>query len=210
MPEPAAEIVKLYFDYKSPFAYLAKDPAFALHERYRVELRWIPFVLRLKAPGERSIYSDRKARYSYMDARRWANRRGGFKIKGPPKIYDSRPALIGGLFAQRCAASGMQVGDRDMFRAYTDEVYRRFFERTLEIDRAEEIAALIAELGGSAGEYEAYLGGAGEGDLAACLDEADADQVFGVPMFVLRGELFWGYDRMDFLEQRMGELGLGR
>jgi len=211
MADPALERVKLYFDYKSPFAYLAKDPAFELPRRYRIELRWIPFVLRLKAPGERSVYSDRKARYSYMDARRWANKRGGFRIKGPPKIYDSRPSLIGALFAQHHAGgAGARGGDRDFFRAYTDEVYRRFFERTLEIDRAEEIGALITELGGSASEYEAYRAGQGEGDLTVCLDEADADQIFGVPIFVVRGELFWGYDRMSMLEDRLAEIGLLR
>jgi hypothetical protein len=54
-----------------------------------------------KGKGERSIYSEHKARYSYMDARSWANRRGGFHIMGSLKVYDSTPALIGGLFAVR-------------------------------------------------------------------------------------------------------------
>ena len=98
MAEP--EELKLYFDYKSPFAYLGVEPAFELPDRFAVGLRWIPFTLRIKGRGERSQYSEWKARYSYMDARRWANRRGGFRIKGPPKVYDSSPALIGGLFAQ--------------------------------------------------------------------------------------------------------------
>src|SRR6185436_6401513 len=101
--------------------------AFALAERFAVELRWIPFILRIKGKGERSQYSEWKARYSYMDARRWANRRGGFPIKGPLKVYDSSPALIGALFAQ----------DRDFFRLYSETVYRRFFERALEIDHAD-------------------------------------------------------------------------
>ena len=95
------EEIKLYFDYKSPYTYLAMQPAFDLPSRFHVELRWLPFLLRIKGKGERSIYSEWKARYSYMDARRWANRRGGFRIKGPPKVYDSTPSLIGGLFARR-------------------------------------------------------------------------------------------------------------
>src|SRR5712692_11163745 len=90
--------VKMYSDYKSPFAYLAFDPAFALQERFAMLVRWIPFQLRIKDRGQRSVYSDYKARYSYLDARRWAKPRG-ILIRGPLKIYDSRPALIGGLFA---------------------------------------------------------------------------------------------------------------
>jgi 2-hydroxychromene-2-carboxylate isomerase len=193
------ETIKLYFDYKSPFAYLAKDPAFQLAERYRIEVRWIPFVLRLKGPGERSVYSDRKAKYSYMDARRWANRRGGFIIKGPPKIYDSRPALIGGLFAQQ----------HGFFRPYTDRVFSRFFERTLEVDVPAQVGAVIEELGGSAAEYHDYLNEAGAEKLEECLAEADQDLIFGVPIFVFRGELFWGHDRMGLLEERLAEARLG-
>ena len=49
--------VKMYSDYKSPFAYLAFDPALELQERYRIRLRWIPFQLRIKGKGERSQYS---------------------------------------------------------------------------------------------------------------------------------------------------------
>lgn len=41
------EEIKLYSDYKSPYAYLAFDPGFALEEKYRVRVRWIPFQLRL-------------------------------------------------------------------------------------------------------------------------------------------------------------------
>ena len=68
--------IKMYSDYKSPFAYLAFDPAFELEKKYRVRVRWIPFQLRVKGKGERSVYSEYKARYSYLDARRWAKPRG--------------------------------------------------------------------------------------------------------------------------------------
>src|SRR5208282_6804039 len=81
--------------------YLAFDPGFALEEKYRVRVRWIPFQLRIKGKGERSVYSEYKVKYSYLDARRWANMRGGLVLRGPLKIYDTRPALIGGLFARK-------------------------------------------------------------------------------------------------------------
>ena len=192
------EEIKLYFDYKSPFAFLAAEPAFELSERFAVEVRWIPFLLRIKGKGDRSQYSEWKARYSYMDARRWANRRGGFPIKGPLKVYDSSPALVGGLFAQR----------HGFFRRYTTEVYSRFFERELEIDQPEEIARLMTALGHQAEEYRRYLGGEGSGDLERCIEEAHGDRVFGVPIFLFRGEPFWGHDRIPLLEERLAECGL--
>jgi 2-hydroxychromene-2-carboxylate isomerase len=198
---PAADDeLKLYFDYKSPFAYLAMAPALDLPLRYAVRLRPLPFLLRIKGKGERSVYSEWKVRYSYMDARRWANRRGGLVIKGPPKIYDSSPALIGGLFAQQ------QGG----FREYSLEVFRRFFERRLEIDRADEIGALLEELGHSQADWRAFLEGPGPDRLERSIDEGHEDQVFGVPIFVFRGELFWGYDRMPLLEERLLAARLAR
>jgi 2-hydroxychromene-2-carboxylate isomerase len=194
------EEIKLYFDYKSPFAYLAAEPAFALPERFAVALRWIPFLLRIKGAGQRSVYSDWKAQYSYMDARRWANRRGGFPIKGPLKVYDSTAALIGGLFAQRAGC----------FRPYTEQVYARFFRRELEIDLPEQIAALFDELGHSGADYRTYLAGTGPAALEACIAEAHSDQIFGVPIFVFRGERFWGHDRMPLLEERLSDAGAQR
>ena len=196
----ALETVKLYFDYKSPYAYLAAEPAFALPERYRIRLRWIPFQLRIKGKGERSQYSEWKARYSYRDARRFANRRGGFRIMGPLKVYDTTPALIGGLFAQR----------EGFFREYTLETYRRFFERRLELDLPDAVAGLIAELGGDASAYLEWAAGEGARRLEACIDEAHDDQVFGVPIFRLRDEPFWGNDRIPLLQERLGEYGLER
>ena len=197
------EELKLYFDYKSPFAYLAKDPAFALSERFDVSVRWIPFILRIKGKGERSVYSEHKAKYSYLDARRWANRRGGFPIKGPLKVYDSVPSLIGGLWTMKQEEPGL-------FRRYTDEVYSRFFDRRLEIDQPEAVASLIDELGHSGAAYLEYLAGAGRDEFEACQEEAAADHIFGVPLFVFRGEPFWGHDRMPLVEERLAEAGLLR
>jgi len=192
------ESVKLYFDYKSPFAFLAVEPAFALPERFRIELRWLPFILRIKGKGERSQYSEWKAKYSYMDARRWANRRGGIPIKGPLKVYDSSAALMGGLYAAR----------EGFFRAYTEQVFSRFFKRELEIDRPDDVAAVIEELGHSAEAYRRYITQDGLHELEACIEEAHRDYVFGVPLFVFRGEQFWGHDRIPLLEERLAECGL--
>ena len=40
--------------------------------------------------------------------------------------------------------------------------------------------------------------------------EADRDGVFGVPTFVIDGERFWGYDRMDWLTKKLDAMGLRR
>ena len=49
MPEQTGEQaeVKMYSDFKSPYAYLAFDPGMTLGRRFNVRVRWIPFQLRL-------------------------------------------------------------------------------------------------------------------------------------------------------------------
>src|SRR5258708_36885716 len=92
------EVLKMYSDYKSPYAWLAFDPAFALEQKFAVKLKWMPFQLRIKGSGQRSVYSEYKVKYSYMDARRTANERSDKKItRGPLKISETTPALTGGF-----------------------------------------------------------------------------------------------------------------
>jgi 2-hydroxychromene-2-carboxylate isomerase len=197
MPTDIAE-VKMYSDYKSPYAFLAFDPAFELEKRYRIRMRWLPFQLRIKGKGQRSEYSELKVKYSYMDARRWANLRGGIVLKGPLKIFDTSPALIGGLFAEK----------HDKLVEFSRAVFTAFFRREFEADSPDAVAKLVAELGMSEAEYRDYLAGDGPKDYENAQLEAVADRIFGVPMFIFKGEQFWGYDRMEFLERRLTDAGL--
>src|SRR6266404_1690611 len=125
--------IRLYYDYKSPFAYLAMAPAYALMESHRVQLRYIPHEIDIRTVfggdlDERPERSWRKIRYLYLDARRFANERG-IVIRGPQKIFDSRLSLISGIFADQ----------HGRFRAYSDRVFERFFKRELNIEAESEL-----------------------------------------------------------------------
>src|SRR3984957_3215053 len=197
MPAAEAKEVKMYSDYKSPFAYLAFDPAFALEQRFRIRIRWLPFQLRIKGKGERSLYSEHKARYSYLDARRWAKPRG-IVIRGPLKVYDTTPALIGGLFAEQ----------HGRLLDFSRKVYELFFKHELEADDPNAVASVIESLGMSADDYRKYLSGEGALSYQRAQDEAAADHVFGVPLFLFENEPFWGHDRLPALEERLTDAGL--
>ena len=47
-------------------------------------------------------------------------------------------------------------------------------------------------------------------EFEAGMQLAQRDEVFGVPLFVFRGERFWGHDRIPLLEERLAEAGLRR
>src|ERR1700722_10103894 len=154
----AAETIKLYYDFKSPFTYLAMEPAYRLEETRRVRLRFIPLELPVREAygGELEQRPQRdwdKVRYLYMDVRRFAKERG-IIIRGPQKIFDSRLALMSGFYADR----------NGHFRPYADRVFERFFKRELNIEDFDSLAAVMAEAGLDAAGFRRYAEGEGLND----------------------------------------------
>jgi 2-hydroxychromene-2-carboxylate isomerase len=194
--EPAMEKprVRIYTDYKSPYAFVANKRLFELEET--VELEWLPYTLRIPefmgTVEERTPHFWRKVRYSYMDARRFANAQG-LVMKGPRRIYDAFYASVGMLFAQR----------HGFFRRYHDTVFHRFWSHDLEIDDFSAISDVVASVGGSAGDFQAFVAGPARAEHDRIIDEAERLGVFGVPTMVFNGELFWGNDRIDMLIERI-------
>ncbi|MFT4119602.1 2-hydroxychromene-2-carboxylate isomerase [Bradyrhizobium sp.] len=193
MPKP---VVRVYTDYKSPYAFVANRRLFELEDKHGVELEWLPYTLRVAefmgTVEERTPHFWRKVRYAYMDARRYANAQG-LVMKGPRRIYDAFHASVGMLFAQR----------HGFFRSYHDTVFRRFWSHELEIDDLGDITGVIVGCGGSTGAFEAYVSGPARAEHHRIIDEAEALGVFGVPTMVFNGELFWGGDRIDMLLERI-------
>jgi len=200
-----ARTLKLYIDYKSPYAYLAKDLAYDLERETGVRLDWLPYTLdipsflgsaRVNAQGaveeeSRNQHQWRRVRYSYMDCRREANRRG-LTILGPKKIFDSSLANIGLLYAKR----------HGVFRAYNDLTFERFWKRELDIERPENIAAVLAEAGAGATDFAAFAADQGRRELKELEGEAQAAGVFGVPSFLLAdGDLYWGREHLPHLRE---------
>lgn len=188
--------VRVYTDYKSPYAYVANKALFELEASHDLELEWLPYTLRIPefvdTVEERSAHNWRKVKYFYMDARRFANQQG-LILKGPKRIYDATLSSAGMLFAQR----------HGFFRAYHDTVFSLFWTHQLDIDALDQMSAVIAQLGGLAPAFEAYATGPGPAEVAAITAEAESLGVFGVPTMVLDGELFWGGDRIDMLKRRL-------
>jgi len=162
--------VRVYTDYKSPYAFVANAELFALEENEGVELEWLPYTLRIAefmgTVEERTPHFWRKVRYSYMDARRYANAQG-LTIKGPRRIYDAFYSSAGMLFAQR----------HGFFRPYHETVFRRFWNHELELDMLSEIAAVIAELGGSVSAFEDYVKGGAREEHDRIVAEAEGQIV---------------------------------
>ena len=195
--------IKFYYDYKSPFTYLAMAPAYALMESHRVRLRYIPYSFDFAVFGgpleNRDERSWRKVRYLYMDARRFANARG-LIIRGPQKLFDSRLALTSGLWADR----------HGLFRPYSDRVFERFFKRELDIENGAALDAVMKEVGLDTEGFKRFAAGEGARELQQAFAEGERDNVFGVPTFIVEGEPFWGNDRVEWVARKLDAMGLKR
>jgi 2-hydroxychromene-2-carboxylate isomerase len=199
MAEPRT--VTVYIDYKSPYAYLAKDLAYELARDFPVRLDWQPYVLdipsflgsaRLDKSGRvveenRNGHQWRRVRYSYLDCRRQARKRG-LTIRGPQKIWNSQIALIGMLYAKRQGEA--------VLRRYHDLTFERFWKRELDIEDPAVVTAVLAEVGADASGFASYLAGEGSAELQRRCREAEEKGVFGVPSFIVDGELFWGREHL--------------
>jgi len=189
------ESLIVYFDYKSPYAYLAVADARGLAASAGLAIEWRPYTLEipqfLGAVETRNAHQWRRVKYSYMDARRIANERG-LTVLGPQKIFDSRIAHIGALYAQ----------DQGVFDHYHDQVFERFFKRDLDIEDPAAITAVLSSSGASNPDgFAAFVANEGAERYNRILSEAEALGVFGVPTFVVGEELFWGGDRVEMVRK---------
>src|ERR1700758_3438816 len=199
----------VYIDYKSPYAYLAKDLVYELERDFAVHIDWLPYTLDIPSAlgsatvddngrvieEQRNAHQWRRVRYSYMDCRRQAQKRG-LVIRGPRKIWDSTLALRGMMYAKR---EGPAV-----LRRYHDTVFERFWKRELDIENPDEIAMVLTETGANTRGFPTYLAGQGREELENVCRAAEAMGIFGVPTFVLDGGLFWCREHLPDIREMLG------
>jgi len=199
------QTIKVYSDYKSPYAYLAKDLIYELESETGCLVDWLPYTLDIPAYlGSARIGSDgsvaeenrnahqwRRVKYSYMDCRREANLRG-LTIRGTQKIWDSSLANIGLLYAKR----------RNVVRPYHDLVFERFWRRELDIENVQVLTNVLSECGADSSSFAEYAAGDGQRELLEAQRDAEAAGVFGVTSVLLEdGDLYWGREHLPRIKQ---------
>lgn len=199
----------VYMDFKSPYAYLAKDPTYQLEDDFDIEIDWRPLTLDIPSYLG-SAKTDRKGkvteskrsprqwlavRYAYMDAKRYA-RLKDMLLYGTQKIWDSSLASIGMLWAKQ--------QDRGVLKAYFDIVYERFWRRELDIEDAAVIEAVLREAGADTVSFGAFLAAEGREAHDRLQDALHPAGVFGVPTYVLDGEIYFGREHLPTVRWILG------
>ena len=177
----------VYFNFRSPYCYLAANRLFELLENTLVEMLWRP----LGAWSGRSSLqqAEQKRRVIRQDIARWAAR-SGLPLMPPPLTTDPTIAALGSLQAQQ----------QGCLEQYVKTVMSREWGQGQDIGQQQVLVNIAQEIGLDREKFiETITSQSARNKLAENWQEAQSKGVFGVPSFVVGEEIFWGNDRMDFL-----------
>jgi 2-hydroxychromene-2-carboxylate isomerase len=190
--------IDFYFDFSSPYSYLAAEEIEALAERHGRELRWRPLLLGavFKVAGNVPLTESYgpKARYSLRDFARSA------AFIGLPYCHPS-VFPIGAVAASR-AVLWLQREHPAQAVPFIHATYRALFvadrnvaELPVVLDVARAVGVDVAALESGLQEESIKLA------LRNAVEEAVARGVFGAPTLFVDGEQFWGHDRLAQVER---------
>lgn len=191
--------LEFYFDFSSPYGYLASERIDALAAQYGRTVKWRPVLLGVifKATGAAPLTTvPLKGDYARLDFVRSA------RFMGIPYRPPSRFPLP----TQMAARAYYWLHDRDcaMARAFAHAVYRALFVDDRDISDPEVVLAVAAAVGADRMALaEAVESSALKERLKAEVAAALEKGVFGSPFILCDGEPFMGADRLPQLEARL-------
>ena len=199
MSESTANALEFYFDFSSPYGYLASEKIDELAAKYGRKVKWRPVLLGVifKATGAAPLTTvPLKGDYSKMDFERSAHFMG--IPYNPPTRFP--------LPTQVAARAYYWLHERDctMARAFAHAAYRALFVEDRDISSLDVVLDLAASIGA---DRTALAEGVESPEIKDRLKEEVAAAltkgVFGSPLIFCDGEPFFGADRLPQLEARL-------
>ncbi len=188
---PAA--IEFYFDFSSPYGYLAAQLIDGIAEEYGREVAWKPILLGVafKTTGSRPLLNiPVKGDYARHDLARSARLFGiPFTVPEPFPFESVAPCRATYWLAER---------DPGAAKALARAVFHAAFGEGRSVSEPQAVAALAADLGLDPEEVVAAVQDQRIKDLLRSeVDAAIEKAVFGSPYFIVDGEPFWGFDRLE-------------
>ena len=189
--------VEFLFDVVSPTAYLAYKRLPNIAERTGAAIQWTPVFLGgvMKGSGNTPPGSvPAKAEYMEYDLVRCAAR---YEI--PFTFNHHFP--VNTLIVQRAAVATLDEAGEDAFRRLIDACFQAMWVEVQDLGDPDIVAEVMADAGFDAQSLAARaVDPAIKAKLKANTDDAVARGVFGAPTFFVDGEMYFGQDRLDYVE----------
>ncbi|MGR3991803.1 2-hydroxychromene-2-carboxylate isomerase [Pseudomonas sp. 1121_17] len=191
--------VEFFFDLGSPASYLAWTQLPELCARHAAQLVYRPMLLGgvFQATGNASpVMVPAKGRYMMLDLQRFAQRYG--VVFGLPAGFPLNTlGLMRGL-------TGMQLQAPERFEALLALLFNALWAEQRALGDAQVLEQTLAA-GGFDPQQFAELAAQVEVKqaLKAATEEAVTRGVFGAPTCFVEGQMFFGQDRLDFVEQAL-------
>jgi 2-hydroxychromene-2-carboxylate isomerase len=83
-------------------------------------------------------------------------------------------------------------------------VYARFWRRALDVGDADAVAQVLVDTGFDPTGFDAFLAGEGRAEHDRLREEAHGAGVFGVPSYLVEGELYFGTERIPRVREKLG------
>ena len=189
--------VEFFYDFGSPASYLAYTQIEKLAERCGATLVWKPFLLGgvFKAVGNQSpAMIPAKGAWLFGDLALWA-KRYGVKLAMNPHFP------VNTLYLMRGATWALAKGRH---KAFADAAFRAMWAEAKNMGDPKVIGEVLAAAGFDPAEVMAGMNDETVKDaLKAVTEEAVARGAFGAPTTFVGKEMFWGQDRLDFVEEAL-------
>jgi 2-hydroxychromene-2-carboxylate isomerase len=199
-------VVDFYFDFSSTNSYFAAFMLPEICDRNHARVYWMPThsAALFRGTGfDVMAMTVRKARYLWRDHARYAEATGlPFKR---PRRFPIKTAVA--LRAVLAAGHTVQPGDNERSREQaqrriTQAIMRAYWERDEDISDREVLTSTVSSAGfDGASLLKIADATPAREELAAMIEKAVDRGVFGVPTFFVGNEMFWGKDRLDFVER---------
>jgi 2-hydroxychromene-2-carboxylate isomerase len=189
-----ARTLEFYFDYGSPYSYLADTQVEAITRRTGTTLVRKPMLLGgvFKSTGNHSPADlPQKSTWSAFDMPLWA-RHYGVPFQRNPFFPINTLALMRGAAAAELDGC---------FATYHPAIFKAMWVDGRNLNDMKEVAAVLATAGLDAQKFGNRIQEQDVKDrLKATTDEAVGRGVFGAPTSFVDGQMFFGNDRLPFVE----------
>lgn len=212
------ENLDVYWSFRSPYSYLVTPDLEKLVADYDVDLN-LRVVLPIAVRAKEALFnaSNRKpALYIVMDSLRRAEFLGLpmiFPPKPDPVVqnYETLQVAAEQPLIMRLAKLGVEAQRQGKGLTFAKTVSALIFGGTENWDKGDHIDKAAASIGLTLSEMESAIA---TGDHLEEIERnhaaLDAAGHWGVPTMVVRGEPFFGQDRIDTLRWRLDQYGLKR